>query len=611
MDTLTFLILLENIIFGVNCIISIVLYRVHRTPIFKLMLIFWIATTVQFLTFSVVQQFTDNLIIEALIGNGIVLLWINRTILEILYQISDIDFKPKYYLQLTIGGLLSASIVALIGYDFPVVASISIYSICLPTIYYIWQIFRKRKSQSYLINTFFIIYIIALFHLMDYPFLRLVEWFAPYGFTIHTAIHVSLAVLLPSILIKENLMKYNVELLVSREALKKAQRYIVNIIDSMPSVLIGVDINNKVTQWNKEAEHLTGISSKEAVGQTLDIVIPRLSSEMKQVHQAIVNRVKKTNSKKIYQKDGVTHFEDITVYPLIANGAEGAVIRIDDVTDKVRMDELMIQSEKMLSIGGLAAGMAHEINNPLAGMTQAASVMSNRLTDIEMPANMKAAEEIGIGMDDIKTFMEKRDILNMITIIKESGSRVAGIVTNMLNFARKSESAVSSHNMPELFYKTIELASTDYNLKKQYDFKTIKISKEYEDNLPTVLCEGAEIQQVLLNILRNGAQAMQEAIGENGEKHPEFILRLSQEKKTNMLRIEIEDNGPGMDAATQKRIFEPFFTTKPTGVGTGLGLSVSYFIISEKHGGTMNVISKPGKGANFIICLPLDRKNHE
>ncbi|MCK5098529.1 MAG: PAS domain-containing protein, partial [Desulfobacteraceae bacterium] len=214
-----------------------------------------------------------------------------------------------------------ASIVALTGYGFSFVAFISIYSICLPTAYYIGQIFRRRKHQSYLINTFCIVYIIALIHLMDYPFLRLVEWFAPYGFTIHTAIHVGLAVLLPSILIKENLMKYNAELLAGKEALQKAQNYIVNIIDSMPSILISVDINNKVTQWNKEAQYLTGISSKKAVGQTLESVIPRLRSEMKQVHQAIVNRAKQTNSKKIYQKDGVTHYEDITIYPLIANGA--------------------------------------------------------------------------------------------------------------------------------------------------------------------------------------------------------------------------------------------------------------------------------------------------
>lgn len=119
-----------------------------------------------------------------------------------------------------------------------------------------------------------------------------------------------------------------------------------------------------------------------------------------------------------------------------------------------------------------------------------------------------------------------------------------------------------------------------------------------------VPCEGAKIQQVILNLLRNGAQAMQEANPEKNS-HPCFILRLFQEKE--MLVMEVEDNGPGMDEAVCRRVFEPFFTTKPPGVGTGLGLSVSYFIITQNHGGTMDVKSMPGKGTNFIIRLPLER----
>ena len=110
-----------------------------------------------------------------------------------------------------------------------------------------------------------------------------------------------------------------------------------------------------------------------------------------------------------------------------------------------------------------------------------------------------------------------------------------------------------------------------------------------------IACEGSKIQQVLLNILRNGSQAMQQNMELDNKTKLKFILRLQKEPDTSMLRIEIEDNGPGMDKATQKRIFEPFFTTKPIGVGTGLGLSVSYFII-ENHKGTLTVSSDPGKG---------------
>jgi signal transduction histidine kinase len=118
--------------------------------------------------------------------------------------------------------------------------------------------------------------------------------------------------------------------------------------------------------------------------------------------------------------------------------------------------------------------------------------------------------------------------------------------------------------------------------------------------MPQVPCQGAKIQQVFLNILRNGAQAMQEAKTES----PGFVFRTRFDSDRKMAIVEIEDNGPGMDEETRRRIFEPFFTTKPVGIGTGLGLSVSYFIITENHGGEMMVESSPGDGAKFIIQLP-------
>ncbi len=409
--------------------------------------------------------------------------------------------------------------------------------------------------------------------------------------------------------IKEKIEELNKEVIEHKRAedeLRNLRNYLTNIIDSMPSVLIGVDIEGKVTQWNKTAEKSTGIQASEAQGQTLSNVFPRMASQIDKLTESIRTREAKQEQKKTWLSKTGTCYEDITIYPLITNGVAGAIIRVDDVTTNVRMEEIMIQSEKMLSVGGLAAGMAHEINNPLAGMMQTANVMNERLTNIKIPASRRAADEIGININDISAFMQKRGILRMINTINESGCRIAEIVDNMLSFARKNEGSVSSHNPAELFDKILELATTDYDLKKQYDFKTIEIIKEYEPNLPFIHCEGAKIQQVLLNILRNGAQAMQEKTYKNHTNKPKFILRLLQEPTTNGLRIEIEDNGPGMDEATRKRIFEPFFTTKPVGIGTGLGLSVSYFIITENHSGTMDVISEPDKGATFIIVLPFE-----
>ena len=274
-----------------------------------------------------------------------------------------------------------------------------------------------------------------------------------------------------------------------------------------------------------------------------------------------------------------------------------------DITDRKHMEEMMVQSEKMLSVGGLAAGMAHEINNPLAGMMQNANVMKSRLGNINMPANIKEAEELGITMHDIKSYMERRDIFRMLDAINDSGNRAADIVSSMLSFARKSDAEISSHYPDQLMDKILELAATDYDLKKQYDFKSIEIIKQYADGLPMLHCEGAKIQQVLLNILRNGAQAMQTA----KTQFPKFIIRIYKEEETEMVCMEIEDNGPGMSEDTRSKVFNPFFTTKPVGIGTGLGLSVSYFIITENHKGKMDVISEQGNGATFIVRLPIER----
>ncbi|MCG8635877.1 MAG: ATP-binding protein [Desulfobacterales bacterium] len=275
---------------------------------------------------------------------------------------------------------------------------------------------------------------------------------------------------------------------------------------------------------------------------------------------------------------------------------------IRDISEHRQAQEMMIQSEKMLSVGGLAAGMAHEINNPLAGMLQTADLMTKRLTNDRLPANLQAAREAGVGMADIRSFMEKRDIFRMLQTMKNTGLRMAGIVNNMLSFARKSDAQTALHDLTELLDKTFELATTDFDLKKNYDFKTIKLNRIYEKDLPLVPCEGAKIQQVFLNILRNGAQAMQDA----GTGNPEFTIRTYVKKQS--FCVEIKDNGPGMDKLIRKRVFEPFYTTKPVGVGTGLGLSVSYFIITENHKGQMSVDSSPGRGATFIISLPLDNR---
>ena len=389
--------------------------------------------------------------------------------------------------------------------------------------------------------------------------------------------------------------------------LARANNYIFNIINSMPSILIGVDNNMVITHWNIQAEKATGIKSKDAVNSKLLKTIPRLENEMRRLREALKYRETRSSRRQIYRVDGNDRYEDVTIYPLIANGVDGAVIRMDDATDRVRIEEMMVQSEKMMSLGGLSAGIAHEINNPLAGMIQTANVLSDRLSDMDIPANHREAGKAGTTMDAIKTYMSNRGILDMLCRIRSSGARAAEIIQNMLSFARDNDLSFSSRDLTKLLDQCIELAGSDYDLKKKYDFRRIEIIREYMDNTPLVPCSAGKIQQVFLNILRNGAEAMQEKNYPGDGPH--FILRSYHDESSKMVCIEIEDNGPGMDEDTCKRIFEPFFTTKSPGRGTGLGLSVSYFIITENHNGQMDVESIPEVGTKFTVRLPVTLSN--
>ncbi|MBN2659419.1 MAG: HAMP domain-containing histidine kinase [Spirochaetales bacterium] len=293
--------------------------------------------------------------------------------------------------------------------------------------------------------------------------------------------------------------------------------------------------------------------------------------------------------------------EEISLYPLSDSNKGDTVLRIDNITDKVLYQEALVQSEKMLSIGGLAAGMAHEINNPLAGIMQTAEVMSKRLTDTELPANRKAAEQSGVDLDNFTRYLEYRGIPRMLKAIAEGGQRASSIIQNMLSFSRVDHDPYSTHDPVEMLEEILELASADFNLKKHFDFKAIGIVRQYSSNLPPVPCSKSQIQQVILNLLKNGAEAMCEK--DSPAIPPCFILRIWSDEMR--LYIEIEDNGPGLNSEEKKHIFDPFFTTKPVGSGTGLGLSVSYFIITENHKGTFDVRSGPGEGACFTIGLPL------
>jgi len=389
-------------------------------------------------------------------------------------------------------------------------------------------------------------------------------------------------------------------------SLKTAKEYIDNIINSMPSILISLDSDMRITQWNTRVEELTHIPGDQAVGRLLFEVVEEFNPIRDDIRNTIENKEIFFQPRQPRSRDESLVYEDVAVYPLTSKYAQGAVIRVDDVTEHVKMEQMVVQSEKMMSVGGLAAGMAHEINNPLAGMMQNSQVVLRRISE-DMPASITAAQEAGTTLEAVRTFMKNRGITRQLESIHHAGVRASQIVQNMLSFSRKDHTGKSSQSITEILDLTLELAKSDYDLKKQYDFKSITIDRAYEPDLPRVSCESSKIQQVFFNILKNCAEAIQDAAEQAGDRTlndgPRLTLRAF--RKGRDVIVEIEDNGPGMEEAVRKRIFEPFFTTKSVGQGTGLGLSVSYFIITDNHGGKMNVVSAPGKGAKFIIHLPV------
>jgi PAS domain S-box-containing protein len=382
--------------------------------------------------------------------------------------------------------------------------------------------------------------------------------------------------------------------------LRKLRGYLANIINSMPSVVIGVDADGMITQWNLEAERSLGVLASEAKGRQLGDVVERLAPEMDRVKKAIATGQQQSDLRRHFFLDEAIYYEDLTVYPLVADGAEGAVIRIDDVTEQVHLEQALVQSEKMSSLGGLAAGMAHEINNPLAAIIAAAQNIKKRVSD-SLPKNKEIADEVGLTLEVLDGYLEKRNVHKLLDGIYDSGCNAAKIVNNMLRFSRRNAGSFEYVNLAKLFDETLELASGDYELKRSYNFLGISVVRDYAENVPDVFCEINEIQQVLLNLVKNAAQAMMDK--KYGDEKPTLTCKVWHDGADVVL--EVEDNGPGMDVAIRKQVFDPFFTTRLVGEGSGLGLSVSYFIVVDNHSGSMEVFSSPGLWTRFVVRLPL------
>jgi two-component system NtrC family sensor kinase len=239
---------------------------------------------------------------------------------------------------------------------------------------------------------------------------------------------------------------------------------------------------------------------------------------------------------------------------------------------KAASDEVAMQSSKMAALGKMAAGIAHEINNPLAVIGEKAGWMKDLL-----------------GMEDLAQSENFQELSDAVNKIEYHVVRAKTVTHRLLGFARRMEPMVEGVNINEILDESIEF------LKNEARYRNIEIQANYAPDLPLTTSDQAQLQQVFLNIINNGI----DAIGKEGQ-----IIINTRTTKNNEICIEISDNGPGIPKEVLQKIFDPFFTTKEVGKGTGLGLSISYSII-EKLGGRIMVASETGKGTTFTIYLPV------
>jgi two-component system, NtrC family, sensor kinase len=340
-----------------------------------------------------------------------------------------------------------------------------------------------------------------------------------------------------------------------------------NIVESLNIGVLAVDLEGIVESWNTRMEQLFGVARQDAVGRQLRSLLPEeLAAE-------VAARGEQEQVTGIYKQrlhhQGKALTLNISITPLVSKAGEriGRLLLFDDVTQRERMEEQMSQTEKLTSLGLLAAGVAHEVNTPLAVISNYIQMLAKQMPD----------------GDPRQSIIEK--------IVKQT-FRASEIVNNLLNFSRTGAAEAADIDVNRVVEETLSLVS--HPLKTSQ----IQVVKHLSESLPPVRGSANKLQQVFLNLFLNARDAMPSG----------GLLEIRTGAHNGGVEIEVVDTGAGIPREHINRIFDPFFTTKPNGRGTGLGLSVSYGIIKE-HSGKIDVRSTPGKGTSFHVEFPAVRKS--
>tara|TARA_R110001592_G_scaffold1001_1_gene5884 strand:+ start:1450 stop:2928 length:1479 start_codon:yes stop_codon:yes gene_type:complete len=370
------------------------------------------------------------------------------------------------------------------------------------------------------------------------------------------------------------------------QRLHASETYIKSILESMPLMLVGLNKEGVVTQWNKAAEKLTGLPAEKAMNCILWEAYPIIPVTREQVNAALQDQ--KTHSLRRTQRSQF-HYE-ITLYPLQGAGDTGVVILIDDVTQQVLSENKLIQKDKMSAMGELASTMAHDINLPLQAI----------IKDVQQALD-KAAY---IDSDQPEVVLK---LTHFLRDAEERSQQAATITRNLLEFARSERDVKPSINITEVMDHAIEMAEATFAIPNGLKFSQIEVVRDYEENLPHAPGFASELHQVFLSLLRHAFYAI--ANSQPSSRSPVISIKVID--AYDALWIKVQHNGRGLSSEEQQFIFEPYFSNEPYNPGAeydaGKRLSFSYFIITEHHLGQMALTSDPEIGTTFHIQL--DYKN--
>lgn len=341
-------------------------------------------------------------------------------------------------------------------------------------------------------------------------------------------------------------------------SLRAMANYISKVVDCMPNGLISLDKEGRIKTINKNATLLLGLGNEKFEGKSLADLLPNCNT-VKTLAPPL----------DVYNEQINCRLNNGQVIPISITSSRlndenkniiGTVIMLSDLREVKLLEKKIERSERLASLGRMAAGIAHEIRNPLSSIKGFAQYFRNK-------------------------FKRESEDWNYASVISGEVDRLNRIIQDMLNFAKPQEPIFKSHSIVQLIEHTLNLIQPDIQEKK------IRVIKKFNDDLPLLRLDGDLITQALLNILLNASEAM-----ENGGK-----LTIKVESRNKIVEININDTGNGIPPESLSHIFDPFFTLKKG--GTGLGLAIVYRIV-EIHDGEIEVFSEPGKGTTFKIKLP-------